>query len=198
MTTYAAGQPALFAVIWPASDGASKAARALLLVVVGSLALAVSAKIKVPFYPVDMTMQTFVVMVLAMAYGWRLGMATVALYLAEGLIGLPVFTGTPERGLGLAYMLGTTGGYLVGMLVAAGIVGWLAERGFDRNVGSTLVAMMIGTFVIFALGLAWLASLIGFDKAITFGLMPFLYSEALKIALAAVLMPLAWKLMALR
>ncbi|MBB3065697.1 MULTISPECIES: biotin transporter BioY [Limibacillus] len=198
MTTYAAGQPALSAVIWPASDGASKAARALLLVVVGSLALAVSAKVKVPFYPVDMTMQTFVVMVLAMAYGWRLGMATVALYLAEGLMGLPVFTGTPERGLGLAYMLGTTGGYLVGMLVAAGIVGWLAERGFDRNVGSTLVAMMIGTFVIFALGLAWLASLIGFDKAITFGLMPFLYSEALKIALAAVLMPLAWKLMALR
>ena len=198
MTTYAAGQPALFAVIWPASDRASKAARALLLVVVGSLALAVSAKIKVPFYPVEMTMQTFVVMVLAMAYGWRLGMATVALYLAEGLLGLPVFTGTPERGLGLAYMLGTTGGDLVGMLVAAGIVGWLAERGFDRNVGSTLVAMMIGTFVIFALGLAWLSSLIGFDKAITFGLMPFLYSEALKIALAAVLMPLAWKLMALR
>lgn len=198
MTTYAAGQPALFSVIWPASDRASKVARALLLVVVGSLALAVSAKIKVPFYPVEMTMQTFVVMVLAMAYGWRLGMATLALYLAEGLMGLPVFTGTPERGLGLPYMMGPTGGYLIGMLVAAGLVGWLAERGFDRGVFSTLVAMVIGTFVIFALGLAWLSSLIGFDKAITFGLIPFVYSEALKIVLAALLMPLAWKLLSLR
>lgn len=196
MTSLTTRQPALASVLWPASDGATRAARALLLIVAGSLALAVSAKIKVPFYPVEMTMQTFVVLVLAMAYGWRLGMATVALYLAQGAMGLPVFTGTPERGLGLAYMMGPTGGYLAGFFLAAGLVGWLAERGLDRSVLTTLLAMLAGTAVIFVCGLSWLSSLIGFDKAIAFGLMPFVYSEALKVALAAALMPLAWKLFA--
>jgi biotin transport system substrate-specific component len=198
MTSLANRQPSLASVLLPAQDGATKAARAVLLIVAGSVALAVSAKIKVPFYPVEMTMQTFVVMVLAMGFGWRLGMATVALYLAEGAMGLPVFTGTPERGLGVAYMMGPTGGYLAGFFLSAGLVGWLAERGFDRNVLTTLVAMLAGTAVIFALGIGWLSSLIGFEKALAFGLMPFVYSEALKIALAAALMPLAWRFVASR
>lgn len=168
--------------------------RHVTLAVVGSIALWISAKIQVPFYPVPMTMQTFVVLVIGMAFGWRLGAATLALYIAEGAMGLPVFAGTPEKGLGLAYMVGPTGGYLLGFLVAAATVGWLAEKGWGRNVGLTLAAMTIGTAIILAFGNAWLGAVIGWDKPVLqFGLYPFLPGAAFKIALAALLMPAIWK-----
>lgn len=178
----------LAGALWPA-EGTTRLLRGVLLAVVGSALLALSAKIMVPFWPVQMSMQTFAVLVIGAAYGPRLGGATVALYLAEGALGLPVF----GRGAGLAYMAGPTGGYLVGFLVAAVAVGWMAERGFDRRWPTTLVAFVIGTAIILAFGVAWLTALFGFEKAIAGGLMPFLPAAALKIALAMAVLPLAWK-----
>jgi biotin transport system substrate-specific component len=177
-------------VLWSPAAG-SNAVRAIVLAVIGSLLLTVSAKIQVPFWPVPMTMQTFVVLVLGVAYGWRLAGATVLLYLAQGALGLPVFAG----GGGLAYMAGPTGGYLAGFLLAAVAVGWLAERGWARSAPSTLAAMLIGTAIIFGCGIAWLATLIGLPQAVSAGLVPFLLSEAVKIALATALVPFAWRLM---
>ena len=127
------------------------------------------------------------------AFGWRLGMATVALYLLEGALGLPVFTGTPEKGIGLAYMAGPTGGYLAGFVLAAGVTGWLAERGFDRNVVTMVLAMTAGTIVLYAMGVGWLSYLIGVEKALVFGLYPFVLGDAVKIVLAALIFPAAWK-----
>ena len=168
--------------------------RAVLLAVAGSLLLWASAKVQVPFWPVPLTMQTFVVLGLGAAFGWRLGMATVALYLLQGAIGLPVFAGTPEKGIGLLYMAGPTGGYLAGFVLAAGITGWLAERGFDRNVLTMGLAMLAGTVAIYALGLGWLATLIGVEKAVEFGLVPFIPGDIVKLVLAAIVFPAAWKL----
>jgi len=184
--------------LWPATQrsGAARAGLLTILVIAGTLALTLSAKVHVPFWPVPMTMQTFVVLVIGLAYGWRLGAATVALYLAEGALGLPVFSGTPERGIGIAYMMGPTGGFLVGFVAAAAVAGWLAERGFDRSIATTALAMLVGNIVIYALGLAWLAGLIGIEKALQFGFYPFLAGDAAKLALAACLMPLAWKAVA--
>ncbi|MXX90640.1 MAG: biotin transporter BioY [Boseongicola sp. SB0677_bin_26] len=167
----------------------------LLLAVMGSLALWLSAKIQVPFYPVPITMQTFVVLVVGMAFGWRLGTATVLLYLAEGALGLPVFAGTPERGTGLAYMAGPTGGYLLGFAFAAAAVGWLAQRGWDRRVATTLAAMVLGTAIIYVPGLIWLGMEIGWDKPVLdLGLWPFLAGDAFKAALAALALPSIWRL----
>ena len=160
------------------------------LAVLGTIAITISAKINVPMWPVPMTMQTFVILVIGFAYGSRLGGATVMLYLAEGAAGLPVFAG----GGGLAYMAGPTGGYLVGFVLAAIVVGALAERGWSRNWLMTIIAMTIGTAFIFVFGVAWLANLIGFEKAIAGGLTPFLVGAAVKIGLAAAVMPLAWTL----
>lgn len=175
--------------------GENKLLRNLILMVAGSVVLWVSAKIQVPFYPVPMTMQTFAVLVIGMAYGWRLGGVTVLLYLAEGAAGLPVFSGTPEKGIGLAYLLGPTGGYLLGFALAATVVGWLAERGWDRNVVTTAAAMGIGNAVIYVPGLLWLGTLVGWDKPVlAWGLTPFLLGDLTKLALAALLLPAAWKI----
>jgi len=166
----------------------------LALALAGTALLALSAKVQVPFYPVPLTMQTYVLLVLGMAYGWRLGGATVLLYLAEGAAGLPVFAGTPAKGIGLAYMTGSTGGYLVGFVLAALLCGWLAERGWDRHLLSTAVAMTTGTAIIFIPGLLWLGVLFGWDKPIAaWGLMPFLPGAVAKIALAMFTLPLAWR-----
>lgn len=165
------------------------------LVFAGSLLLVISAKVHIPFYPVPMTMQTFVVLVLGMALGWRLGTAAVLLYLLEGTLGLPVFSGTPERGIGLAYMTGPTGGYLAGFVVAAALCGYLAGRGWDRSVGSTFLAMVLGNLVIYGMGLWWLGSLIGWDKPVLeLGLKPFIVGDLFKIILAVLVVPAAWKL----
>jgi biotin transport system substrate-specific component len=116
------------------------------------------------------------------------------LYLLEGAIGLPVFAGTPEKGIGMAYMVGPTGGYLIGFIVSAGTLGWLSSKGWDRNVFSTLAAMTIGTAIIFTFGIVWLGSLLGWEKPILeFGLFPFMPSALFKIALATAILPLVWK-----
>ena len=184
-------QPTLASTLWP-TQSTTRVLRWAALAVVGTILLTISAKIQVPFYPVPMTMQTLVVLTIGAAFGWRLGSATVLLYLAEGAMGLPVFSGTPEKGIGLAYMGGFTGGYLVGFVLAAGLVGWLAERGWDRSVFTLFAAMTMGTALIFVFGIAWLTVLIGFEKALTFGLYPFVWGAVLKITLGAAIMPLAW------
>jgi len=130
-----------------------------------------------------------------MAYGFRLGTATVLLYLLEGALGLPVFASTPAHGISLAYMAGPTGGFLAGFVVCAAIVGWLADRGWDRNLGLALVAYTLGTVAIFGLGVSWLSYLIGFEKAVTAGVLPFIPGEVLKIALAAGLMSAIWRIL---
>ena len=160
------------------------------LIVFGSLLLAVSAQIKIPFYPVPVTGQTLVVLLIGMTYGPRLGGATVVAYLLQGAMGLPVFAGAA---VGIAALVGPTGGYLAGFLVAAVVMGFLAERGMGRSVISTVIAMMIGNAVIYAMGVSWLSSFIGMEKALMFGMVKFLYGDALKLAVAACLMPVAWR-----
>ena len=178
--------------LWPSST--NTLTKQIVLAVAGSLLLTLSAKIQVPFWPVPMTMQTFAIMVLAAAFGARLGTGTVLLYLAEGAIGLPVFAGTPAKGIGLAYMMGPTGGYLVGFLAAAMLIGWLAERGWDRSIVRLGAAMFAGHVLVFAFGYAWLATLIGAEKAWTFGVAPFYAATLFKTALAALVLPAAWQL----
>ena len=160
-----------------------------LLVIVGTVVLTLSAKVQIPFWPVPVTLQTLVVLLIGVVFGVRLGIATVAVYLAEGAIGWPVFAG----GGGAEYFAGPTGGFLVGFLVAAGIVGYLAERGFDRKWKTALIVFLVGDAVLFAIGIAWLTYLFGFSEAITLGLKPFLLAEAVKIALAMMVLPFAWK-----
>lgn len=179
--------------IWPVS--ARPALRAATLLLLGSVLLTASAKAQVPMWPVPMTMQTFVVLVIGMTYGLHLGTATVVLYLVEGAFGFPVFAGTPEKGIGLAYMMGPTGGYLLGFVIAAALMGWLAERGWGRTLPWAIAAMTAGTVLQLVPGVAWLATLIGWDKAIAAGLTPFLAGAAVKIALAAAVLPLAWRML---
>jgi biotin transport system substrate-specific component len=162
----------------------------IVLVLAGSALLAISAQISVPFYPVPVTGQTLVVLMIGMAYGSRLGAATLLAYLVEGGMGLPVFA---NGGAGWAYLAGPTGGYLIGFLVAAFILGLLAERGMGRGPVSTALAMLVGTAMIYLFGATWLSSFIGFEKALAAGVMPFLYGDVLKLVVAAGLMPLAWR-----
>ena len=160
----------------------------LLAVIAGIAVLAISAHIKIPFYPVPVTMQTLAVLAIGMTYGTRLGGATLLGYLAAGVAGAPVFAG----GAGVVYMMGSTGGYLAGFFVAAVLLGALAERGWTRNIATTVAAMLLGNIVIYLCGVSWLASLIGMDKAIHFGLLPFLYGDALKLVIAALGVPYLW------
>ncbi len=172
------------------SPGFSSSALGRCLIVIGgTLLLTLSAKVHVPFWPEPMTMQTFVVLVLAMVCGPWLGGSIMLAYLVEGALGFPVFSGTPERASGLAYMMGPTGGYLAGMFAASVVVGRLGARGWDRSRVMAVGAMLIGTCVIFSMGFAWLAVLIGPAKAWALGVMPFMLSEALKVALASLLLP---------
>ncbi|MDH3377497.1 MAG: biotin transporter BioY [Gammaproteobacteria bacterium] len=184
------GSPTLAAELWPSTD-TNRWARNTALVIGGSLLLWVTAKAQIPFWPVPITMQTFAVLLLGAAYGWRLGGAAVLLYLAEGAVGLPVFA----KGGGFAYLYGFTGGYLLGFLLAALAVGWLAQRGWDRSPVTTVAAMVIGEVIIFGLGVAWLANLIGLEKAVAAGVTPFLWGEAAKIALATALLPATWSIL---
>ena len=194
MNTDTTFHPTLAGTIWPA-DGAARVLRAPLLVLAGTALLVLAAKVQIPFYPVPMTMQTLVVLLLGTAYGWRLGASTVLFYLALGAIGLPIFAGTPEKGIGIAYMMGGTGGYLLGFVLAAAACGKMAELGWDRRPTTAAAAMLLGNALIYVPGLLWLGSLLGWDKPILeWGLTPFLIGDAMKLALAAVLLPLAWKL----
>jgi biotin transport system substrate-specific component len=186
----------LAARLWPETqDSAVQGLVTLLAVLLGStLILTLSAKIQVPFWPVPMTMQTFVVLCLGAVLGARLGALTILVYLAEGAIGLPVFAGTPEKGLGLAYMVGPTGGYLVGFVLGAFVVGWFAERGWDRSIPRLFAAMLVGHILIFVPGVLWLAYLIGAEMAWAHGIAPFYAATLFKTALGAVLVPAAWSL----
>ncbi len=166
-----------------------RAIRAIILCIAGSLLLTASAKINIPFVPVPLTLQTLVVLVLGLALGARLAVATTGLYLVQGALGLPVFA----KGAGLAYLIGPTGGYLVGFVAAAWALGLLAGRGWGQTWKTALAAMLAGEAIIFALGVGWLALAIGPDKAIAAGLLPFLPGEALKIVVAIAMLPLAWK-----
>jgi biotin transport system substrate-specific component len=170
--------------LWP-TQGAGRLARAVLLALVGSALLTLSAKLQVPFYPVPMTMQTLVALLIGLAYGFPLGLATVLLYLAEGAAGLPVFAGTPAKGIGLAYMAGPTGGYLVGFALAAAITGWIAER--RRDIGALALAVIAGSIAIYLPGVLWLARFVGFEQALGLGLAPFLVGDILKAVLALAL-----------
>jgi biotin transport system substrate-specific component len=192
---------ALAVAVWP--ENVNRALMAVILVLVGSAILAVSAKVKVPFWPVPMTLQTFAVMAIAAAYGSRLAVATVVAYLLEGALGLPVFTNTPPLVAGPAYFLGTTGGFLLGFVPLAAIVGTAADRGWDRSITKLFAAMIVADLVVFVIGFAWLAwgaqlasgaTGIGAASAFTNGVAPFLLADLLKIVLAAVLIPTSWGL----
>ena len=160
----------------------SKLLRYVFLALIGSIILAVSSKIKIPFYPVPMTMQTLVVLMIGIVFGWKLGLATVSLYLFEGIIGLPVFSGTPEKGLGLVYFTGPTMGYLLGFLVAVYISG---KFNYDSNIIKNFLKLLMATSFIYILGLTWLGNIIGWDKPIfQLGAQPFLLAELFKILIA--------------
>jgi biotin transport system substrate-specific component len=181
----------LIGLLWPAASSLSSSAlRNVLLVAVGTALLTLSAKINVPLPYVPMTMQSFVVLLIAAAYGSRLGVATILAYLAEGAMGLPVFAGPVG---GVAIILGPTGGYLAGFVAAAFLMGWVSERGWDRSMVRLSVAMSVGHVVMLALGFAWLVVgiKIGADKAWLVGVAPFIAGSVVKSILGAVLLPVA-------
>ena len=171
--------------LMPALFGASRTS-AWMLVVAAVALLTASAKIQIPLWPVPITMQTYVVLVIAMGYGPRLGLTSICTYIALGAAGMPVFAGTPEKGIGLAYLVGPTGGYLAGFVAAAAVCGWLARRGWDRSAGRCVLAALVGHALILAFGVAWLAVAIGWERAFAAGVTPFLWGTALKAVLVGV------------
>ncbi|MGI1663385.1 biotin transporter BioY [Palleronia sp. KMU-117] len=184
--------------IFGPSEGAARLVKQMVLVALGVAALAIAAKIRVPMWPVPITMQTFAVLTIGAAYGARLGGVTLLAYLALGALGMNVFTGTGEGASGLAYMAGPTGGYLLGFLLAAVAMGCLAQRGWDRSVATMAGALLIGNAIIYAVGLPWMAHLFAAEKGmawvVQWGMTNFLLGDALKLVLAALLIPAAWKL----
>lgn len=193
---------------WPA-EGAALWAKRAALVIAGIAALAVAAKIQVQMWPspVPITLTTFAVLTIGAAYGPRLGLVTILGYLLIGALGFDVFAGSSGETNGLAYMLGGTGGYLVGYALAGAALGWAARRGWDRSVGLMALAMLIGSALIYLPGIAWLHYLIGsaglfdpaafgsvWDQTLAWGVTPYLIGDALKLALAALVLPALWKL----
>ena len=178
--------------------GVARYAMLAVLAISGTLVLTLAAKTKVVLGPVDLYLGNLAVLGVAAAFGLRLGLATFLLYLAEGAMGFPVFQSTPEKGIGLAYMMGTTGGYLFGMILATALVGWAADRGLDRNPLKLFPVMVVATFIILAFGFAWLSVLIGTEKAWQFGVAPFIVPDLVKAALATSVVPAVWALFARR
>lgn len=168
--------------------------RRIVLAGVGSLLIALAAQVAVPlpFSPVPVTAQTLAVLLIGAAFGARLGVATVGLYILEGIAGLPVFA--PGGAPGAARLLGPTGGYLIGFVAAAYLTGVLAERGWDRRTLTTALAMLVGEIAIYAFGLAGLARFLPADRLLEAGLVPFIPGELVKVALAALMVPAAWRL----
>ena len=157
----------------------------ILIIFFGSILLIVSSKIKIPFYPVPMTMQTFVVLFLGISFGYKVGLATVSLYLFEGIIGLPVFSNSPEKGVGLVYFTGPTMGYLIGFLFATFLAGYF---NFKKNILSNFIKLLVSVSVIYIFGIFWLGNLIGWDKPIIqLGVTPFLLAELFKILILSLL-----------
>ena len=162
-----------------------KIIKLLLIVFLGSAILAISAKIKIPFYPVPMTMQTFVVLLLGISFGYKVALASVSLYLLEGIAGLPVFSNSPEKGVGLVYFTGPTMGYLVGFLSACFLTSY---KKINDNYFLIFAKLIMSVSTIYILGILWLGILIGWDKPIIqLGVMPFLLAEIFKIALLTIL-----------
>jgi biotin transport system substrate-specific component len=182
-------------VIGPAMQtGAGLWAKRAALVALGIVALAVFAKIKVPMWPVPITMGTFAVLTIGAAYGPRLGLATILGYMIIGALGFDVFAGSSAEKFGLTYMMGGTGGYLLGYVLATVALGWFATRGWDRKVPTMAAGLLIGNALIYVPGLLWLGQLYGWDQPIlAWGLTPFLVGDALKLVLAALLVPAVWK-----
>ena len=180
------------------AEGTGLWVKRAVLVAAGIAAMAIAAKIRVPMWPVPGTMQTFVVLSVGAAYGMRLGLATMVGYLLIGAFGYDVFTSSSAASTGLAYMAGPTGGYLAGFAVAAGVMGWLARKGWDRTFGKMAAAMLIGNVIVYAFGLPWMAHLFLADKGmewvLTWGMTNFLVFDVLKLALAAMLFPVLWRL----
>ena len=159
----------------------SKLVKSLFIALIGTIILAISSKIKIPFYPVPMTMQTLVILIIGIGFGWKLGMATISLYLFEGIIGLPVFSGTPEKGIGLIYFTGPTMGYLIGFLATVFFAG---KFNYNNNLITNFLKLTFATSFIYILGIVWLGGLIGWDKPIfKLGAQPFLLAELFKILL---------------
>ena len=171
------------------TEGTTTYIKNILLILFGTLLLAVSAKVQVPFWPVPMTMQTFVVFLIGMTYSIRLSFLTLLAYLAEGALGLPVFA----SGGGLMYLTGPTAGYLYGMTIAALVISYLANLGYGSSYYKTALALIIGSIFIFSFGIIYLGSIIGYDKAIQAGLLPFIPSEIFKIGLAVAIIPTTQK-----
>ena len=163
----------------------SQIIKSLLVIFLGSLLLAISAKIKIPFYPVPMTMQTFIVLFLGISFGYKIALTTVSLYLLEGILGLPVFSNSPERGIGLAYFTGPTMGYLVGFLSASFLASFVK---LSDNYFMIFLKLILSVSTIYILGVLWLGTLIGWDKPVLeLGVMPFLLAEIFKITLITIL-----------
>ena len=164
-----------------------KIIKLILITVVGTIFITISAKIKIPFYPVPMTMQTFVILLIGITLGYKMGLATIALYLFEGIIGLPVFASSPEKGIGMAYFIGPTMGYLIGFLVAVYFAGLFK---YDKGPINTFLKLIFAVSFIYILGLIWLGTLIGWDKPIfKLGAEPFLLAELFKMLLLLFLTP---------
>ena len=170
----------------------SQIIKSLLIIFIGSIILAISAKVKIPFYPVPMTMQTFVVLFLGISFGYKIAIASVGLYLLEGIIGMPVFSNSPERGVGLVYFTGPTMGYLIGFLSACFLASYIKNA---DNYFTIFMKLIFSVSTIYILGVLWLGTLIGWDKPILkLGVMPFLLAEIFKIALLTILSKKIFKL----
>ena len=167
------------------TNSIQKSLKTFILIFLGTIALTISAKLKIPFYPVPMTMQTFVVLFLGLAYGYKIGLATVGVYLLEGIIGIPVFSNSPEKGVGLTYFTGPTMGYLIGFLSAVFFAGYLNLK---NNFFIIFSKLIFSVSTIYLFGVIWLGTLIGWDKPILdLGVMPFLLAELFKICLLTLL-----------
>ena len=162
-----------------------KIIKLLLLIILGSILLTISAKIKIPFYPVPMTMQTFVVLFLGLSFGYKIGLSAVGLYLLEGIVGMPVFSNSPERGIGLAYFTGPTMGYLIGFLSACYLASFIKH---EDNFLMIFIKLLLAVSTIYILGVIWLGTLIGWEKPIfSLGVSPFVLAEIFKILLLSLL-----------
>jgi len=194
MTT-AIHKSVLSEVILPRDGRQAQLVKQIALVLVGVMLLILSAKIKIPMIPVPMTMGTFAVLSIGAVYGPRLGLMTIIGYMIVGALGFDVFASSSSEKFGVSYMVGSTGGYLVGYVLAILVLGWTARQGWDRSILKMAAAMVLGNVIIYVPGLLWLATLYGWDQPIlTWGLTPFLVGDLVKLGLAALLLPGAWRL----
>jgi len=169
-----------------------KIIKLILITIAGSILITISAKIKIPFYPVPMTMQTFVILLIGITLGYKIGLATVTLYLLEGIVGLPVFANSPEKGIGLIYFIGPTMGYLIGFMISVYFAGLFK---YDKGIINTFIKLVFSVSFIYIFGLIWLGILIGWDKPIfKLGAQPFLLAELFKVLLLVFLTPNLLKL----